>query len=180
MLQKVNRARKDMVHEIGREPSVPELAHYIEMSVEELTKLTSRSRNVVSLEIPLSSGGSLKEDRRTIGDFIVSDAPTPEEDAQSKYLKHDIRAVIDELQANERDVVILRFGLDNGTPLSINQTSKRLGISSDRVRTVEARALTKLRSPQRNYRLKEYLSEHNEEAQPKEDFQPSPEKMWFF
>lgn len=180
MLQKVNKARKDMIHEIGRVPSVPELAHYTEMSVDELSKLTSRSRNVVSLELPLYSGGSMTEDRSTIGDFIVSDAPTPEEDAQSKYLKHDIRAVIDELQESERDVVILRFGLDNGNPMSIHQTSKRLGISSDRVRNVEARALTKLRSPQRNYRLKEYLTEHDEEAQPTEDVQPSPEKMWFF
>eukprot|EP00980_Cylindrotheca_fusiformis_P020306 scaffold7344_cov145-Cylindrotheca_fusiformis.AAC.4 len=180
MLQKVNRAKRDMIQEIGRAPSVPELAHYIQMSVDELTKLTSRSRNVVSLEVPINSGGSMKEDTRTIGDFIVSDAPTPEEDAQSKYLKHDIRAVIDELQPHERDVVILRFGLENGNPMNINQTSKRLGISCDRVRNVEARALAKLRSPQRNYRLKEYLSVQEEEIQPSEEVHPTPEKMWFF
>lgn len=180
MLQKVNKARKDMIHEVGRVPSVPELAHYMEMSIEELTRLTSRSRNVVSLELPLRSGGSLKEDTRTIGDMMVSDAPTPEEDAQNQYLKEDIRAVINELKTRERDVLILRFGLDNGNPMSISETAKRLAISSDRVRLVEARALNKLRSPQRNYRLKEYIGGQNEEDQPAEEPEPSPEKMWFF
>jgi len=179
-LQKVNKARKDMIHEIGRQPSVPELAHYMEMSVEELTKLTSRARNVVSLENPVRSGGSTREDNRRIGDFVASDAPTPEEDAQSQYLKQDIRAVIDELQANERDVLILRFGLDDGNPLSINQISKHLNISCDRVRNIEARALNKLRSPQRNYRLKEYVCSHEEVQEVPEEIRPSPDRMWFF
>jgi RNA polymerase primary sigma factor len=180
MLQKISKAKKDMSQEIGREPSSPELAHYLEMSVEDLIKLSTRSRNVVSLELPLRSGGSLKEDRRTIGDFIVSDAPTPEEDAQRQYLKHDIRTVINELADRERDVLIFRFGLDNGTPMTVNQTAKQLGISSDRVRLVEARALNKLRSPQRNYRLKEYVGGNVEEEQQIEEEKPSPSKLWFF
>jgi RNA polymerase primary sigma factor len=179
MLQKVNKTRKEMADEIGREPSTPELAHYMDLSVEELRKLTSRSQNVVSLEKPLRSGGP-KEDRRTIGDLIASDAPTPDEDAQRQYLKHDIRAVINELADRERDVLILRFGLDNGNPMSASQTAKHLGISSDRVRLVEARALNKLRSPQRNYRLKEYVGGHTEEDKPVEETQPTPERLWFF
>jgi len=180
MLQKVNKARKDMIHEIGRVPSIPELSHYMEMSVEELTKLTSRSRNVLSLEKPLRSGGSMKEDRRTIGDMMVSDAPTPEEAAQNQYLKQDIRTVINELKTHERDVLILRFGLDNGNPMSVSETSKRLGITTDRVRLVESRALNKLRSPQRNYRLKEYLGGYCEEELIAEAPERSSEKMWFF
>jgi RNA polymerase primary sigma factor len=180
MLQKINKARKGMAQEIGREPSDPELAHYMEMSVEDLRKLASRNRNVVSLELPIRSGGGLKEDRRTIGDFIISDAPTPDEDAQSQYMKHDIRAVINELAEPERDVLILRFGLDNGNPMTVNQTAKHLGISGDRVRIVEAKALHKLRSPQRNYRLKEYVGGHVQEEQPVEETIPSPERLWFF
>lgn len=169
-----------MIHAIGRSPSLPELAHYMEMSVEELEKLTSRARNVVSLENRIRSGGSFREDNRKIVDFVVSDAPTPEEDAESQHLKQDIRAVIDELQVQERDVLILRFGLDDGNSLSINQIAKQLGISSDRVRNIEARALNKLRSPQRNYRLKEYLCIHDEEEQIPEEPIPTPERMWFF
>jgi RNA polymerase primary sigma factor len=183
MLLKINRARKDMAQTIGREPSTPELAHYLEMRVEDLIKMASRSRNVVSLEKPLRSGGSPKEDRRTIGDLIASDAPTPEEDAQIQYLKSDIRAVVNELADHERDVLILRFGLEDGKSMTVNQTAKHLGISSDRVRLVETRAINKLRSPQRNYRLKEYVGGDAEEEPVEEEWKPSPErpeKLWFF
>lgn len=180
MLQKINRARKEVADEIGRKPSAQEVAQYLEVSVDELEKYTSRSRNVISLESPLRKGGSLKEDSRTIGDLIASDAPTPEEDAQRAYLKDDIRAVINELADRERDVLILRFGLDNGEPMSVSQTAKHLHISIDRVRILEAKALNKLRSPQRNYRLKEYVGGHTEEEQVLEEIQTTPEKIWFF
>lgn len=149
--------------------------------MDELEKYTSRSRNVISLESPLRTGGSLIEDRRTIGDLIVSDAPTPEEDAQRENLKDDIQAVINELADRERDVLMLRFGLENGEPMTVSQTAKELGISVDQVRLVEARALNKLRSPQRNYRLKEYVGGTTaEEEQVIEEIQTTHEKIWFF
>lgn len=191
MLQKISRAKKDVAHEIGRTPSSQELAQYLEVSVDELEKYTSRSRNVISLESPLRSGGSLKDDCRTIGDFIVSDAPTPEEDAQRENLKDDIQAVINELAERERDVLILRFGLGNGESMTVSQTAKKLELSVDQVRLVEARALNKLRNPQRNYRLKEYVggggngghaaaAAVEEEQQVMDDIQTTPEKIWFF
>lgn len=191
-----------MAMEIGRVPSDPELAHFMQLSVEELRKLTSKTQDVVSLESPVRRGGSHKSDvdLRTIGDSIASDAPTPEEDAQRQYLQQDIRIVINQLAEHERDVLVLRFGLENGEPLSTSRTALHLGITTDRVRLVEARALNKLRSPQRNYRLKEYVGGHVEEE---ENFVTSPyqghnldmnnvhnlhqnyqhvanEKLWFF
>ena len=181
MLQKINKARKEVTKEIGRTPSSQELAQYLEVSVEELEKYASRTRNVVSLESPLRTAGSLKEDRRTIGDLIVSDAPTPEEDVHRKSLKDDIRAVINELAEREREVLILRFGLENGEPMTVTQTAKQLDISVDRVRLVETRALNKLRNPQTNYRLKEYVGEQTtEEEQIIEELESAPEKIWFF
>ena len=181
MLQKINKARKAVAHEIGRAPSIPELAQYLEVSVDELEKYTSRSRNVISLESPFRSGGSLKEDRRTIGDFIVSDAPTPEEDAQRENLKDEIQTVINELAVRERDVLIHRFGLGNGDSMTVSQTAQRLGISVDQVRLVEARALNKLRNPQRNYRLKEYIGGTGEEGHVIEEIHTTTqEKIWFF
>ena len=180
MLQKIRKAKIDIHQEIGREPSTPELAHYLEISEEKLRKFTSTSRNVVSLELPVRNGGSIKEDRRTIGDYIVSDAPTPEEDAQHQYLRRDIWDVINGLADKERDVLVLRFGLDNGNPMTISETAKHLGISRDRVRLVEARALNKLRNPQRNYRLKDYLGGHIDEDHGMHETKPSPEKLWFF
>jgi RNA polymerase primary sigma factor len=202
MVQKVNKARKDMSMEIGRVPSDPELAHFMRISVEELRKIVLKSQNVLSLESPVRRGGMQNSDVdvRTIGDSIASDAPTPDEDAQWQYLQQDVRIVINQLADRERDVLVLRFGLENGEPLSTGQTALRLGITTDRVRMVEARALNKLRSPQRNYRLKEYVGGHGEEN---EHFVPSPfpshrhgfntflnqhqnqhhatnEKLWFF
>lgn len=165
-LQKLNRAKKEMSAEIGRVPSDEELAQYMNISVDKLRKLNDKARSVVSLESPLRMGSNHRAevDRRTIGDFIASDAPTPEEDAQHKSLQRDIRAVVNELAEREREVLILRFGLDNGEPMSTSQTAAQLGITIDRVRYVETRALNKLRSPQRNYRLKEYLGEGHHAA----------------
>ena len=197
-----------MAAEIGRMPSDAELAHYMEIPVEKLRKINEKARSVVSLESPLRVGSNHKAevDRRTIGDFIASDAPTPEEDAQQKSLQRDIRAVVNELADREREVLIMRFGLDSGDPMSTSQTATQLGITTDRVRYIETRALNKLRSPQRNYRLKDYLgdghhaavdnkrkaklsglnsqipdSKHRRSNQSKRQKPPSPEeKFWFF
>ncbi|KAL3922546.1 MAG: hypothetical protein SGILL_002145, partial [Bacillariaceae sp.] len=155
-LQKVNRARKEVAKDIGRTPSDPELAHYMKISVDELRKIVRKAQTVVSLESPVRKGTSHKAemDQRTIGDFIASDSPTPEEDAQRVGLQNEIRAVMEELSERERNVLNLRYGLENGSSMSLSQTASKIGISLDQVRLVEARALNKLRCPQRNYRLK--------------------------
>lgn len=130
------------------------------MTVEKLKGLTERSRNVVSLERPLRTASSYKNDvdTRTIGDMVASDAPTPEEDAQTNYLRRDVRHVLTEsLQPKERLVLMTRFGLEDGNPRTVADTAKWLGWSRDRVRCMEARALNKLRSPRSNHRLKEYV-----------------------
>lgn len=160
-LKKLNRARKEISAEIGRMPSDVELAHHMDISVEKLRRLNDKARSVISLESPLrmASNHRSEMDLRTIGDFIASDAPTPEEDAEHKSLQQDIRAVVNELAEREREVLIMRFGLDGGGPMSTSETAAQLGITRDRVRHVETRALNKLRNPQRNYRLKDYLGE---------------------
>lgn len=172
----------------------------MEISVDNLRKIVGKAQMVVSLEAPVRIGTNHKaqNDQRTIGDFIASDSPTPEEDAQRVGLQNEIRAVMEALAERERKVVTLRYGLENGEPMSLSQTANEIGISLDQVRLVEARALNKLRCPQRNYRLKEYVAgqatqEHHleppiaeEEAalhkqqkhQPRH--QPELERMWFF
>ena len=121
-------------------------------------------------------------DTRTIGDSIASDAPTPQEAVEIQHLRRDIRAVVDELADRERDVLILRFGLDDGKPQTLEETANRLGISRDRVRLVETRALNKLRHPQRNYRLKDYVGGEKEENNRREEEATilSPERLWSF
>lgn len=192
-LQKVNRARKQAAQEIGRAPTDPELAHYMEISVVELRKIVGKAQTVVSLESPVRKGTSHKAevDQRTIGDFIASDTPTPEEDVQRVGLQNEIRAVMEELADRERKVLILRYGLENGDPMSLSQTANEIGISMDQVRLVEARALNKLRCPRRNYRLKEYVAGETQETflerpvaeedgdKHKQQLTPTP-KLWFF
>jgi len=158
-LSRIQKTKTEMKHLNGREPSLPELAHELEMPVEKLRLYTDSSRNVVSLELPLRTA-STKEDRRTIGDVLASDAPTPEEDVEIQSLRNDIRSVLEtELADRERDVLMYRFGFaQDGKSRTVEETAQQLGISRDRVRHVEARALNKLRSPRRNYRLKEYVA----------------------
>jgi RNA polymerase primary sigma factor len=149
------------------------------------------------LESPIRKGTNHKAevDQRTIGDFIASDTPTPEEDAQRVGLQNEIRAVMEELAERERRVLILRYGLENGEPMSLSQTANAVGITLDQVRLVEARALNKLRCPQRNYRLKEYVAGQTQlnfpeklvvendvenHDQQQKLHQPELEKMWFF
>merc|ERR1712038_660805 len=153
-----------MEKEIGRTPSMPELAHHLNMPVDKLKLYTESSRTVLSLESQgnakggsFMKSGSGEVDKRTLGERIASDIPTPFEDAESDALKQDIRAAIDALgNDRERDVLVIRFGLDDGNPKTLQETAQLLGISRDKVRSIESRALNKLRHPQRNHRLKDY------------------------
>jgi len=150
-----------MEKEIGRPPSLPELAHYMEMPLDKLRLYTDSSRTVLSLEVPLNrSTKKLDDDKRTLGEKIAcTEQSSPEDDANYDALRSDIRSAIDSLgNDRERDVLIARFGLEDGSPKTLEETAKKLGLSRDRVRMVEARALNKLRHPQRNYKLKLYVN----------------------
>jgi len=203
MLQRIRKAKVEIKGETGREPGVSELAHYMEVPEAKLRLYTASSRNVVSLERPVDSSKAFEEDRRTLGDTLASDAPTPEEDAVQNSMRRDIRTVMDmELVGSERQVLILRFGLEVGKPLNVSETAQAMGISRDRVRLIEARALNKLRHPTRNYKLKEYIAHQGgsgdayieEEKKELSDYSsaleetfansPSPaerpDRLWFF
>jgi RNA polymerase sigma factor (sigma-70 family) len=165
MLRNIRKAKARMEKEIGRTPSLPELAHYMTIPLDKLRLYTDSSRTVLSLEVPLNRStqtrsSTLEEDKRTLGEKIAcTEEPSVEDDATYDALRTDIRLAIDSLgNDKERDVLIARFGLEDGTPKTLEETAKRLGLSRDRVRMVEARALNKLRHPQRNYKLKVYVN----------------------
>ena len=176
ILRTIHRTRQDMEKENGNLPSIDELANRLDMPVDKLKRYTDSSQMVLSLEGPIKSQSD--DDKRTLGDRIASDSPSPEEDAEFDSLRQDIRAVMDSLGQREKEVLIQRFGLEDGTPKTVEETSRGLGISRDRVRNVEARALNKLRHPQRNYKLKEYVGEQNDEKDKIADL--SPEEIWSF
>jgi RNA polymerase sigma factor (sigma-70 family) len=161
MLIKIRKAKKQMQLEIGREPSAPELAHYMELPIEKLRQYTNAALNVVSIENPLRSTHSGKlnaQDTRTLADTLASDAPTPLEDAQRESLRRDLHQVLlDHLTDTERGVLVARYGLHDGNPKTLEETARIVGVSRERVRLVEAKALNKLRSPQKNYSLQTYV-----------------------
>jgi len=165
-LRSIRKVRDEMKNENGRTPSLVELAHRLGISVEKLRLYTGSSRSVLSLEgskLNRGTGGKAgagERDKRTLGDHIASDSPTPEEDAELDAMKQDIRAAIRGLgDESETDVVILRYGLEDGNPMSLEQTGQRLGLSAYQVKMVEMRALNKLRHRQRHHRLKDYVGD---------------------
>lgn len=157
IVAKIHKAKEQMTLDIGRPPSIPELAHRMNLPVERLKLYTESSRRILSLEGPMNRPGSLKPDERVLNDWIACDYPTPQDCAEVDCLKQNIRSALDGLPERERNVLLLRFGLDDGSPKAAEEVAKRLRIPKDRVRLIEARALNKLRNPCRNYKLKEYI-----------------------
>lgn len=202
MLHTIDKTRKEMTRLIGRVPSTPELAHELGIPISKLQLYTDSSRAVLSLESPINqskSGKNMVQDTRTLGDRIASDSPSPEDNAEVHFLRQDIRAVINELNSIERDVLIMRFGLDDGTFRSIGEVAELFNMSRERARLVEARAINKLRHPGRNYKLKEYVDDngttndpiglgigkkqflgnkHSQDDQPSSGSDFTPEQLW--
>lgn len=158
MIRNMNKKQKEMGDEIGRQPSMPELAHELGMSLDKIHLYQHLSKTVLSLELPVDSHSNT-EDKRTLGDRIAcTTEPTPDEDAMSEDLRGEVHAMLDALGHDERLVLTHRFGLEDGWPKTIRDTAENMGVSIDIVRVVEAKALKKLRQPGMNYRLKDYVN----------------------
>ncbi len=158
MIRNMNKKQKEMSDEIGRQPSLPELAHELGVSLDKIQLYQHISRNVLSLEVPVDKHSNT-EDKRTLGDRIAcTTEPTPDEDAMSEDLRGEVHAMLDALGHDERLVLTHRFGLDDAWPRTLRETAESMGVSIDIVRAVEAKALNKLRQPRMNYRLKDYVN----------------------
>lgn len=182
MMGKMRKAKNSMETEMGRLPTEEEVAFRLGVSTDKVRQCNDAMRTVVSLEQPIR-GNSRKPDAgerpSTIGQFLSADSPSPEEEAENQSLRETLLSIVGGLKAMERDVLIARYGLDNGSPMTIEETSKRLGISIDRVRMVEARALNKLRNPQTNHKLKPYVEAGAIDESDTEEFVGlTPEQMW--
>jgi len=158
MLHKIGRARKEWTVAMGRPPTTAELAKVLSISEKKVKLYADSSRNVVSLERPVRTSASFKEDTRTLGDVLASEAPSPQDNIEAASLRDDIRSLMKtELSKAERAVITSKFGLNDGKSRNNTQIAELLGISKDRVRLLEAKALNKLRHPNKNYKLKDYV-----------------------
>ena len=157
IIRNMHKKRKELEATTGRRPSTPELAHELGVPLDKIHLYQHLSKQVLSLEHPLV-GRSNTENKRTLGDRVAcTEAVTPDEFSMSEDLRGEVHAMLDGLRHDERLVLTHRFGLDDGRPKSLRETAEILGVSSDIVRTVEAKALNKLRQPKISYRLKDYV-----------------------
>lgn len=152
-INKLVRVSRQMVQELGREPTPEELAQELNMSVEKVREISKISQEPVSLETPIG-----EEEDSHLGDFIPDDdAPAPSEAASFVLLKEQLVEVLQTLQPRESEVLKLRFGLKDGRQRTLEEVGKEFNVTRERIRQIEAKALRKLRHPSRSKRLKDFL-----------------------
>lgn len=152
-INKLVRVSRQLVQELGREPSTEELAKELNMSVEKVREISKISQEPVSLETPIG-----EEEDSHLGDFIPDDdAPVPADAASFVMLKEQLVEVLKTLTPREEKVLRLRFGLDDGRQRTLEEVGKEFNVTRERIRQIEAKALRKLRHPSRSKKLKDYL-----------------------
>lgn len=152
-INKLVRVSRQLVQELGREPTPEELAKELNMSVEKVREISKISQEPVSLETPIG-----EEEDSHLGDFIPDDdAPAPSEAASFVMLKEQLVVVLKTLAPREEKVLRLRFGLDDGRQRTLEEVGKEFNVTRERIRQIEAKALRKLRHPSRSKKLKDYL-----------------------
>ena len=152
-INKLVRVSRQLVQELGREPTPEELAKELNMSIEKVCEISKISQEPVSLETPIG-----EEEDSHLGDFIPDDdAPAPSEAASFVMLKEQLVDVLKTLTPREEKVLKLRFGLEDGRQRTLEEVGKEFNVTRERIRQIEAKALRKLRHPSRSKKLKDYL-----------------------
>ncbi len=152
-INKLIRISRQLLQEYGREPTSEEIAEEMGITVEKVREIKKISQDPVSLETPIG-----EEEDSHLGDFIPDeDIPSPVDAAAYSMLQKQLREVLDTLSEREKKVLILRFGLDDGRPRTLEEVGKEFNVTRERIRQIEAKALRKLRHPSRSKKLKDYL-----------------------
>lgn len=152
-INKLIRVSRQLLQELGREPTPEEIAEEMELSTEKVREIMKIAQEPVSLETPIG-----EEDDSHLGDFIEDqDALAPSDAAAYELLKEQLEDVLDTLTEREENVLRLRFGLDDGRTRTLEEVGKVFGVTRERIRQIEAKALRKLRHPSRSKRLKDFL-----------------------
>lgn len=152
-INKLIRVSRQLLQELGREPTPEEVAEEMALSPEKVREIMKIAQEPVSLETPIG-----EEDDSHLGDFIPDDdAQAPADAAAYELLKEQLKDVLDTLSDREENVLRLRFGLDDGRTRTLEEVGKVFGVTRERIRQIEAKALRKLRHPSRSKRLKDFL-----------------------
>ena len=152
-INKTLRMTRTLLQELGREPTPEEVAERLNVSVSRVREVLKISRDPVSLDTPIG-----EEDDSHLGDFIEDDsALSPADSAAFSMLRAELATALESLTDRERQVVKLRFGLEDGRARTLEEVGKEFNVTRERIRQIEAKALRKLRHPSRSKRLKDFL-----------------------
>ena len=152
-INKLIRVSRQLLQELGREPTPEEIAKELDMPVERVREILKISQEPVSLETPIG-----EEEDSHLGDFIQDDnVPVPAEAAAQTLLKEQLDEVLDTLTDREQKVLRLRFGMNDGRARTLEEVGKEFDVTRERIRQIEAKALRKLRHPSRSRKLRDYL-----------------------
>ena len=152
-INKMSKMQRKLTLELGYEPSVTELASALDMSEDKVMEIMQIAREPASLETPIG-----EEDDSNLGDFVAdNNVLTPEGNVESVMLREHIDALLGDLKERERQVIVLRFGLEDGHPRTLEEVGKEFNVTRERIRQIEAKALRKLRNPVRSKRIRDFL-----------------------
>ena len=152
-INKMSKMQRKLTLELGYEPSVSELAEALDMTEEKVMEIMQIAREPASLETPIG-----EEDDSNLGDFVAdSNAVTPEGNVESVMLREHIDSILEDLKERDRQVIVLRFGLEDGHPRTLEEVGKEFNVTRERIRQIEAKALRKLRNPVRSKRIRDFL-----------------------
>ncbi len=152
-INRLTRANRELVQELGREPTTQELAEVLEMSPKRVEQIIRISQRPLSLEMPVG-----EEQDSQLGDFIEDETTmTPTDAATYQLLREQMEGILAALSAREGRVLQLRFGLKGGRSHTLEEVGRKFGVTRERIRQIEAKALRKLRHPRRSGRLQDYL-----------------------
>lgn len=152
-INKLIRVQRQLLQDLGREPTPEEIAEDMDLTPEKVREILKIAQEPVSLETPIG-----EEDDSHLGDFIEDqDATSPADHAAYELLKEQLEDVLDTLTDREENVLRLRFGLDDGRTRTLEEVGKVFGVTRERIRQIEAKALRKLRHPSKSKRLKDFL-----------------------
>ena len=152
-INKMSKMQRKLTLELGYEPSVKELAEHLDMTEEKVQEIMQIAREPASLETPIG-----EEDDSNLGDFVAdANVLSPEGNVESVMLREHIDSLLGDLKERERQVIVLRFGLEDGHPRTLEEVGKEFNVTRERIRQIEAKALRKLRNPVRSKRIRDFL-----------------------
>ena len=152
-INKLIRVSRQLVQRLGREPRADEIAREMEITSQKVEEIQKIAQEPVSLETPIG-----EEEDSQLGDFLEDkDLPSPEDAASRQLLREQLEEMLDDLTDREREVLHLRFGLEDGHAYTLEEVGKRFGVTRERIRQIEAKALRKLRHPSRSRKLRDFL-----------------------